>query len=176
MCWKNTFGMSKRSPNSFNTHKESPRGASPNSVSFPDPSAFLVSEPSAHVDWKKRGEAPILEDYIVEEDGHLQTSAEKRMMRDKSDKTKLKEKMTREQLIELARAKGYKILDENVDNLANKLESRRMFKRRHSRKDKYWQMIENAKKDKEEPKFASFDKQKPLSKLGESAGVLQEKN
>ena len=98
-------------------------------------------------------------------------------MRDKSDKTILKERMTREQLIELARAKGYKILDENVDKLANKLESRRMFKRRHSRKDKYWQMIENAKKAKEEvPQFASFDKNKPLARLGQSQGVLQEKN
>ena len=79
------FGISRRSPNS-NTHKESPRGASPNSVSFPDPSDFVKQEPTAHVDWKKRGQAPVLEDYIISEEAHLQTSAEKRLMRDKSDK------------------------------------------------------------------------------------------
>lgn len=101
---RNTFfGCGKQ--NTFSSNEELPSYSNPNSGRCPDPSAFLPQIPN--INWKKRNQVPVIEDYILPEQSRKLSSPDRRLMRDKSNKTITRERMTREELIELAKSKGY---------------------------------------------------------------------
>jgi hypothetical protein len=129
--------------------------------------------------------------FVIPENPKEMTSPEKRLMREKSDETMIKEKMTRDQLIELARKRktDKTRTDENtMSKLTQILENRGRFKSRHSRKeDKFWRQIETAKHSQDEEyrkRRRSFENAVPLSRLGvnshreelDDRNVLKERN
>jgi hypothetical protein len=78
--------------------------------------------------------------FVVPEQEPKPTSPEKRLMREKSDETMIREQVTRDELVKLARnRKTEKTNPQTMSKLTQILENRGRFKRRHSRKeDQFW--------------------------------------